>query len=314
MKLSIVLPVYNIEEYLDYSLMSLTKQVGDNIEIILIDDGSTDGSFKKMKEWKSKDERIIIASKVNEGSGYARNYGLKMSQGEYIYFMDPDDWVEDNFFEKILSVISSEKVQMIGFGYNIYKQNKIIKTVKSEYTFSINEKKLSTDSFNKIFNSVSLFEVWNKIYNRDFLIKNQLEFTNMKNGQDAYFNIEVAQRISNVLILNETFYNYYASREDSSQNSYYSYEKFKNNVAIAEKYEDLYRTYNSLECKPSTYWINIFFKSIKQNINDNITEIWDEELFFEKVKKLKIKNINHRNSKIKLFILKYLPKKIFKFL
>lgn len=314
MKLSVILPVYNVEKYLDKSMTSLTNQIVDDVEIILVDDGSTDSSLERMREWELLDNRITVVSKVNEGSGFARNYGLGISKGEYVYFMDPDDWIEDGFFEKILSIISHKEVQFIGFGHNIYKGDRLIKTVKSNDTFEINEIEMNTSSFNKIFNSISLFEVWNKVYNRKFLIDNQLEFTNMKNGQDAYFNIEVAKKINHILILKDTFYNYYASREGSSQNSYYSYDRFENSIKIALNYESLYKKYSSSESEPNVYWINTFYTSIRQNIKENENFLWRKDLFDEKIVKMSIQDVKYIKSKIKLIILKYFPKRYLKYI
>ena len=100
-KISIVVPVFNVERYLDRCLKSLTNQTYTNIEIVLIDDGSTDSSGEKCNEWGNKDKRIKVIHKENGGLGSARNRGIKESTGEYIGFVDSDDWVSTSMFERL---------------------------------------------------------------------------------------------------------------------------------------------------------------------------------------------------------------------
>lgn len=313
LKLSVILPVYNVAPYLEKSLRSLCSQKNNHVEFIFVNDGSTDNSLKILQEWKIKDSRIILIDKKNEGSGMSRNRGLEVSQGEYVYFMDPDDWVEDNFLERIIEVLSVNKPQVIAFGHNIYKGSKLSKIMRSSETFEVKEEKLTTESFDKIFEVVSLFEVWNKVYKRDFLVNENLQFNSFRNGQDAYFNIEVAKKLKHILVLDEVFYNYYASRDGSAQNSYYSYEKFSNSIKIAENYDSLYQYYNSNGEQPKVYWLSIFFTSIRQNIKEKISPIWEKKLYDDKVKSLTLNDIRNRKQKIKLLILKYTPRFIWKY-
>ena len=100
--LSIVVPVYNTEKYLKQCVDSLTSQTLNEIEIILVDDGSTDGSGAICDEYAAKDSRIKVIHKENGGLGFARNSGLEMAQGEFVGFVDSDDWVDLDFFEKLL--------------------------------------------------------------------------------------------------------------------------------------------------------------------------------------------------------------------
>ena len=101
-KISIIIPVYNAGQYLSQCLDSLLKQTLREIEIICVNDGSSDNSFEILKHYKTKDERIIIINQNNQGQGSARNRAIDISKGEYIAFVDPDDWVEDNMFEYML--------------------------------------------------------------------------------------------------------------------------------------------------------------------------------------------------------------------
>ena len=152
------------------------------------------------------------------------------------------------------------------------------------------------------------------LFRSEFLEIENLQFNSFRNGQDAYFNIDMAKKLQHILVLDDVFYNYYSSREGSAQNSDYSYEKFCNTIKIAKNYDSLYELYNSKEDHPRVYWLSIFFTSIPQNIKMNISPIWESELYEAKVKSLKLKEINSIKRKIKLLLMKYTPRNIFKYI
>ena len=99
-KISVIVPVYNVEKYLKKCLNSLINQTLNDIEIICVDDGSTDSSIEILKEFELKDDRIIVISQKNEGAATSRNKGINLAKGEYISFVDSDDWLELDAFEK----------------------------------------------------------------------------------------------------------------------------------------------------------------------------------------------------------------------
>ena len=112
---SIIIPVYNVAEYLPQCLETVCGQTYKKLEIILVDDGSTDESGKICDEWKQKDERIRVIHKKNGGVSSARNEGLKVAKGEFIGFVDSDDWVEPDMYEKMKKRMGSADVVMSGF-------------------------------------------------------------------------------------------------------------------------------------------------------------------------------------------------------
>ena len=97
--ISIIVPVYKVEKYLDRCVESLVRQTFDDIEIILVDDGSPDKSGKMCDEWEKKDERIRVIHKKNGGLSEARNYGIEAARGDYVAFIDSDDWIDDDMME-----------------------------------------------------------------------------------------------------------------------------------------------------------------------------------------------------------------------
>ena len=121
-KISIIIPCYNVEKYLDRCMESILSQTLSDIEIICINDGSTDNSLVFLNKYASSDNRFTIINKKNEGVGIARNAGLKLAQGEYIYFVDPDDWLQNSgVLLKIFEKAKSENLDMLIFGgYSIH--------------------------------------------------------------------------------------------------------------------------------------------------------------------------------------------------
>ena len=123
-KVSIIVPVYNVEEYLKECLDSLVKQTLTDLEFICINDGSTDSSLEILNEYAKKDGRFIILSQENQGQGVARNNAIQISKGEYIAFLDPDDWVELNALEILYNFAKEKNAQIVQFNYKEYNEEK----------------------------------------------------------------------------------------------------------------------------------------------------------------------------------------------
>lgn len=220
MELSIVVPVYNVEEYLEECLKSLYKIEGIKYEIILVNDGSKDRSFEIMQEFKKLyADRTIIVDKQNGGLSSARNAGLKLAQGEYVAFIDSDDFIDSNEFEKIVKK-SKELDLDIGIGnMRYYIPGKI-----GEPLFrSQRVKELDvTNGIEFLWNTMQApkcfrEEVVDDIYKREFLIENNLFFNENIIHEDTEFTNLAYLRAKRVKFLNITFY-FYRQREGSIMN------------------------------------------------------------------------------------------------
>ena len=115
-KVSIVIPIYNVEKYLDRCIKSVVNQTYSNLEIILVDDGSTDSSGSLCDLWAKNDKRIYVIHKQNAGLGMARNSGLELSTGEYIFFLDSDDYVDVTLVEKCLKKANEYDADVVIYG------------------------------------------------------------------------------------------------------------------------------------------------------------------------------------------------------
>lgn len=183
-KISVIVPVYNVEQYLPRCIDSILAQTFKNFELLLVDDGSQDSSGRICDEYATKDNRIIVFHKENGGVSSARNVGLSHASGEWVCFCDSDDYVSDTYLHNLDKQIICSK-QIIMTGYDIIDseiKNKLSNICLNgeEFIKYLLEKKI-------IFNS----EPWGKLYNLKLIISNNIYFPNNINlGEDAIFNIK----------------------------------------------------------------------------------------------------------------------------
>ena len=250
-KVSVIIPVYNVEQYLEQSLNSVINQTLKEIEIICIDDCSTDGSLNILKEYAQKDNRIkIVKQERNQGQGVARNIGLDIATGEYIMFLDPDDWFELDACEVAYNQISKNKNDIVFF--NLYNYNEerdygIIDNFRLRSFWSYtNNPQIKLKDLNT-FEIVSA-EIWYKIYRTEFLNKNNIRFATIRFGEDCLFTITAYLYADSVSVNTKCLYNYTSSRKNSSSNSGLLHE-FE--LYIAEKENAL----KFIESKPEYSWL-----------------------------------------------------------
>lgn len=221
-KISVIIPCYNVEKYLDKCMGSILSQTLSDIEVICINDGSTDKSLDLLNIYAASDNRITVINKKNEGVGIARNTGLKLAVGEYVYFVDPDDWISSNdVFKKTYNTSQAENLDMLIFGgYSCRIKDNKISVTRGGYSL----KHLPKKYINKIFSYKDVKEdlykfpstAWTKLYRREFLINNGILFQTIAVGQDQlpfFHSMITAERIS---VLNECLYCYRKNRPNSA--------------------------------------------------------------------------------------------------
>ena len=198
-KLSIIIPVYNIEKYISNCLDSILSQSFEDFEVICVNDGSTDDSLSELQKYRN-DERVIIIDKKNEGSGVARNSALAIARGEYVFFVDGDDWIEENSLQKMVDEADRLKTDILVFGGLSYYEGKgqnggysANKLPKKYLNKVVGAKDIEKDIFK--FPSTA----WTKLYRREFLQKNGIKFQEIKVGQDQlpfFHSMILAERIA----------------------------------------------------------------------------------------------------------------------
>ncbi|MEY8374765.1 glycosyltransferase [Lachnospiraceae bacterium 56-18] len=214
-KVSIVIPVYKVEQYIDQCLESICIQTYKNLEIIIVFDESPDGSLIKCKNWIAKDNRIrLIINSQRKGLGTARNIGLKAATGKYIVYVDSDDWIENNYIEilyKSIERTQANYVSSIGF-YEVNAENdiNICKALPAGEYSSESEKML-----------VLLKEipaVWKRIYNREWLIESELYQPELFHYEDWGFDIALVLRAKKIVLIPEMGLYYRNEREGCLSN------------------------------------------------------------------------------------------------
>ena len=207
---SIIIPIYKVEKYLDRCIKTILDQAYNNLEIILVDDGSPDNCPQMCDEWAKKDSRIKVIHKENGGVSSARNMGLDASTGEYISFIDPDDIIHPDYYDILMSNIGNSDCIICSFKKF---SNEIEFENKNSYT---TETLTSIEAIKKGFfkNSNIFYVVWNKIIKSDIAKKQRFD-EKMKNGEDSLYSYNVILSCEKIKYLEATLYGYYI-REDGA--------------------------------------------------------------------------------------------------
>lgn len=279
--ISIIVPVYNVEEYIEKCVNSIINQTYKNIEIILVDDGSKDSSGKICDELKQKDSRIKVIHKENGGLSDARNAGLKIANGDYIGFVDSDDYIKEDMFE-ILYKLNKEHnadISIVSF-YEIYK-GKVIGVRDSKKLEELNKiqaiKELLIDTKIQSY-------AWNKLFKKQ-LFEN-IEFPKSKNFEDIATTLLLFEKANKVALLEEP--KYYYVRRDNSIIGVRNYKTYKDYLeVIYDKYLylngkykelDLYNAYNFIINMIWVYTIIVAF-----DLEDVYKEFEKQYDLFEKL-------------------------------
>ena len=203
---SIIIPIYNVEKYLPKCIESLMNQTYRDIEIILVDDGSPDACGKICDEYARVDSRIIVIHQKNQGVSAARNSGLECAKGEYIGFIDPDDWVASEMYEGMLNAILREATDMVICGYDYYDECGCVDE-KRKYVVRPNEV-ISQKEVMKRFSDMPptiRHGVVNKLFRRDLLNK-QIFKMGLHSSEDVLFLNEYVQKIRNAVVVHQPYY------------------------------------------------------------------------------------------------------------
>lgn len=216
-KVSIILPVYNVAPYLRQSLDSIIAQTLTDIEIICVDDGSTDDSGKILDEYKEKDNRITVIHKRNAGTGAARNDGLKIATGECIGFVDPDDWILPNMYERLYNILQDKELDIVMFTPDVFNDQ----TQKHEGFLYFQDSNFPKILDDKIFNKddISPFSypmcVWNKLYRKKLFDDNNIDFAEGLDFEDHKVIFKSLFTAKRIYFIREKLYVYRHSRQGS---------------------------------------------------------------------------------------------------
>lgn len=228
---SIVIPVFNSEKTISGTLENLLKQSFENFEVIIVNDGSLDGTEQILEDIKKRDNRISFINIKNSGPGVARNKGIAQATGEYLLFVDADDKVKENHLEQYYRLLqkTSKSYDLIVSSFRTF-------LVDNENVISIQETKypttefLSADDFfkhlDKLMEKQLMYVVWNKLYKLNIVKKNNIFFPAYKSCEDRIFNLRYYKHVQNCLVTEKILYDYTFDGKNSLTNKFVS-DKFE---------------------------------------------------------------------------------------
>lgn len=269
-KFSVILPIYNVELYIEQALLSLQNQTYSDFEALCVDDCGTDNSMKIVERFARNDDRFkIIRYEQNKGPSYARNIAMKEMQGEYLFFLDPDDFISPEAFEKILSKFEITNADSIWFDFFVFEQNKGIKGIKNAiYTNSNDIYNLTPKNF-----AECPQYIWNKAYRISKIRQLNVEFPVGLFYQDTEFYFKIFTNITTIGYINEPLY-CYRVREGSTVTSSQS-GKLKrindlfiiiNNLYKYAKEKNIYNDYKLFFLKMLAQYLNWQRNDIQKEI------------------------------------------------
>ena len=222
---SVIIPIYNASKYLSNTIECILNQTYRNLEIILLNDGSTDNSLCICNEYRAKDDRIIVIDKPNSGQGDTRNKGIEVASGKYIYFADSDDLMDLKLIETAVCGIKDNDLYVFNY-YHSYERKDGGRTNQKERDFLEGDYRIGSDKerlkfiSNYFLNYGCGFEVWNRLYRADIIKNRNISFPVFKPviAEDACFNLFYLMHVNKLKVTNERLY-YYLYRADSSMGS-----------------------------------------------------------------------------------------------
>lgn len=221
-KISVIMPVYKVEKFIRKCLDSLLAQTLTEWELFAVDDGSTDKSGAICDEYAARDSRITVIHKENGGAPSARNAAIPKAQGEYLYFMDSDDWAEPNMFEEMYALAKKHNAQLVVAGYYIetyFSDTKFYSQEQSLPSRVFENQKDFRDYAYKMFDKNLLYVPWNKLFLRKYVVDNGITFKNTF-WDDFPFNLDVIKDVERVVLTENKYYHFMRARKESETAKY----------------------------------------------------------------------------------------------
>lgn len=315
-KVSIIIPVYNVQKYLSQCLDSVTNQTLKEIQIICVNDGSTDASSDILEEYTQKDDRILVINQENFGPAVARKTGLKHSNGEYIEFVDADDWLELDALEKTYNNAVSNNSDLVLFPICRYdhRENKYFQSGLSVQNY-FDDPTIDYNNFTfkikdiKPFLLNSSFSVWFKLYKADFIKGyDDFYFPRHMNFEDVPLHVQIMIRAPKISFCPGKIYNYRTSNPDSLTNSVFVKEKIFDIFDVTDHVEkilienDLREEYNFEFVRFKINQLGYWFQQSDERFKEKLFLRIKKEFEAIKLSDDEINRLNHRLRNIYLHV------------
>ncbi len=272
-KVSVIIPVYNVENYLRECLDSIVNQTLDDLEILCINDGSTDSSGEILEEYRLKDSRVIVINKQNEGYGAACNTGLRMARGEYISIIESDDFIDSKMFEDMYNLAIRKNVDIVKSAFYEYEDRENGSNINK-----INwdeDYEMPQEVFNIEEHSQFIYfhpSIWSCIYKKEFLDKHNITFVEAKGAGwvDNPFQVQTLCLAKRIFYTNEAYYYYRLTNPTSSSNI----------VAISNPFDrtdEVHSFLNFIKEKDNDLWAHLYKREF--SYIDTVLRGLTQELF-----------------------------------
>lgn len=291
-KVSVIIPVYNAESTIEKCLKSIIQQSYTNLEIIVINDGSTDSSLKILTHFASSDPRIIIIDKDNEGASAARNSGLKAATGDYVQFVDSDDYLHINMISSLVENIISNSSDISICGYIECSNNNIVEHRGIDYLGKVD------NILDYLFDNILLFSLWNKLYIREKI--NHYFINNIALGEDILFNLDYLKNCNRISVIPSPLYFYVLSNTSGLHIQYHETDHETDKMIYAKLNELIEDDTNIkerifIDSTQRTIQRMIFSSQMDiKHIKEKIRKILNENEVIESLNKVHFNDKQHR--------------------
>ena len=281
-KVSVVIPVYNVEKYIKQCLESIINQTLKEIEIIIVNDGTKDNSMKIAAEYVS-DKRIKIINKENGGISSARNAGMEIAQGEYIYFIDSDDFVEKEVLSTLYENSENGKMDIVFSNFSYYN-DRTKKEKKAKFIFPFKEN--INKGYYYLYNGEEI-NVWNRLYKKEFLEKYNFKFIEGIIYEDQDFGFRTIMLAEKIKYVENYGYKYRTDREGSIMSSQKKEKSIESVQTLKKEMREFFSTISLNEFQK----IRVYFKLLS-------LDFWEKELKDDNDFKNEILNLEKEIEKI----------------
>ncbi|MBR6253598.1 MAG: glycosyltransferase [Clostridia bacterium] len=271
--ISVVVPIYKVEDYIHKCLDSIINQTYKNLEIILVDDGSPDNCPLICDEYAKKDSRIKVIHKKNGGLSDARNSGIRLAKGQYIGFVDSDDYLDLDMFEYLYTLLNKYNADISTCGYRdvgIIENDGIVPNIETELDRTEALKLLATNGLLKDY-------AWNKLYKLNLFLDNRIEYPSGKVMEDIATTYKLIEKSNKVVLGNRCLYNY-LRRSGSITGD----KCFKTNILHLQNVLDRFEHFKSDKELGAYYYKNVFYVVMRKFVdeNDDIIKYIDDNNIF----------------------------------
>lgn len=295
-KVSVIIPAYNAEKYIEDALNSVLKSKYKNIEVIVINDGSTDRTADILNEYSEKESRLLIINEKNAGVSKARNKGIRRARGNFIFFLDADDTINPVAFDKAIENLNLNNIDIWMFPYNITDEQ--LKVIRKVVPYSC-EKTITVNEFKKVVMCSSFMNFcWGKFYRTEFIHNNKLEFkVEMKIGEDVDFQLQMMKQKPHMFYADLTIVNYRQQKNSVIHRFDESYfynleENYKTKKRLAEEINAKKQDYDIMYKELGVILLSYLRKMCRNKNNTyEIEKIMNSEIMKEIVSNMSLDNL-----------------------